>query len=214
MDMNDRARLRHHRRRLGRAGVRVPRRAVSTHVAEITRPLWPAIVHVHDALPRDPRTSAERVALGQVVVEHRGQQIMRGADRVHVAREVEVDVPIGAMRVGRPRPATFARTRPSDGSRIATIERLPSRRSPSASRSSRGLSLARGVGVIAVTRNERARLAARPPRSITSTGSSPCSSIRLEVAPVQPERLADRLDRRSFTARAMSMSCFPIPRSS
>ena len=32
-----------------------------------------AVVHVHDALPRDaPDVEPERVALGQVVVEHRG----------------------------------------------------------------------------------------------------------------------------------------------
>ena len=52
-----------------------------------------AIVHVDRARPRDAaRIDAERVALLQVVVEHRGEQRVRAGDRVEVAGEVEVDV--------------------------------------------------------------------------------------------------------------------------
>src|SRR5262249_54329265 len=52
-----------------------------------------AIVHVHDALPEDPsHVQPELIALRQVVVEHRGQEVVRGRDCVHVAREVEIDV--------------------------------------------------------------------------------------------------------------------------
>jgi hypothetical protein len=52
-----------------------------------------AVVHVEHALPEDPALiEAERVALAQVVVEHRRQQVVGGADRVHVPGEVQVDV--------------------------------------------------------------------------------------------------------------------------
>ena len=52
-----------------------------------------AIVHVDHALEQHAaRVDAQAVALGEMVVEHRGQQVVRGADRVHVAGEVEVDV--------------------------------------------------------------------------------------------------------------------------
>ena len=52
-----------------------------------------AVVHVEHALPHDAAgVEAQRVALKDVVVEHRGQQVVRGRDRVEVAGEVEVDV--------------------------------------------------------------------------------------------------------------------------
>ncbi len=52
-----------------------------------------AVVHIHAALPGDAaRVDVQGVALLDVVVQHRGQQIVRRADGVEVAGEVEVDV--------------------------------------------------------------------------------------------------------------------------
>ena len=52
-----------------------------------------AVVHVDAAAPADrERVDAERVAVQDVRVEHRGEQVVRGADRVDVAGEVEVEV--------------------------------------------------------------------------------------------------------------------------
>ena len=52
-----------------------------------------AVVHVHAAPPRDgERVDAELVAVQQVGLEHRREQVVRGADRVDVAGEVEVEV--------------------------------------------------------------------------------------------------------------------------
>ena len=52
-----------------------------------------AVVHVEHAPPGDPaRVDVERVAPVDVVVDHRGQQVVRAGDRVEVAGEVEVDV--------------------------------------------------------------------------------------------------------------------------
>ena len=52
-----------------------------------------AVVHVHGALPGDALgIDAEGVALLDVVVEHRREQVVGGADGVEVAREVQVDV--------------------------------------------------------------------------------------------------------------------------
>jgi hypothetical protein len=52
-----------------------------------------AIVHVEHALPEDaPGIEPQGVVLGEVVVEHGREQIVRAADRVHVAGEVKVDV--------------------------------------------------------------------------------------------------------------------------
>ena len=52
-----------------------------------------AVVHVDDALPRDaPHVDAERVAVVDVVVDQRGEQVVGDADRVEVAGEMEVDV--------------------------------------------------------------------------------------------------------------------------
>jgi hypothetical protein len=38
------------------------------------------------------RVDAEGVALRQMIVEHRGEQIVRAADGVHVAGEVQIDI--------------------------------------------------------------------------------------------------------------------------
>ncbi len=52
-----------------------------------------AVVHVHHAAPRDAaRVDAERIAPVDVVVDQRGEQIVRRRDGVEIAREVEVDV--------------------------------------------------------------------------------------------------------------------------
>ena len=52
-----------------------------------------AVVHVHAAPPGDgERVDAELVAVQEVRLEHRRQEVVRGADRVDVAREVEVEV--------------------------------------------------------------------------------------------------------------------------
>ena len=51
-----------------------------------------AVVHVHGAAPcHAPRVEAERVAPMEVVVEHRGKQVVGARHRVQVAGEVEVD---------------------------------------------------------------------------------------------------------------------------
>ena len=52
-----------------------------------------AVVHVEAAAPGDrQRVDVEVVAVHQVRVEHRRQQVVRGADRVDVAGEVEVQL--------------------------------------------------------------------------------------------------------------------------
>ena len=52
-----------------------------------------AVVHVHDALPRDAtHVDAERVAVVDVVVQQCRQQVVGERDGVEVAGEVEVDV--------------------------------------------------------------------------------------------------------------------------
>src|SRR5262249_28267679 len=51
------------------------------------------VVHVHHALEQHAaRVDAERVALREVVVEHRGQQIVRRAGGMHVAGEMQINV--------------------------------------------------------------------------------------------------------------------------
>ena len=53
----------------------------------------PAVVHVDAAPPRDRvRVDVELVAVHHVRVEERREQVVGGRDRVHVAREVEVQV--------------------------------------------------------------------------------------------------------------------------
>ena len=52
-----------------------------------------AVVHVHHALPGDAaHVDAERVALMDVVVDQRRQQVVRRRDGVEVAGEMQVDV--------------------------------------------------------------------------------------------------------------------------
>ena len=52
-----------------------------------------AVVHVHDAAPDDaPGVKAQGVAVVDVVVHERGQQVVRQGDGVEVAGEVQVDV--------------------------------------------------------------------------------------------------------------------------
>ena len=52
-----------------------------------------AVVHVEHPLPRDAaRVDAQLVAVVDVVVDQRGEQVVRELDRVEVAGEVEVDV--------------------------------------------------------------------------------------------------------------------------
>ncbi len=52
-----------------------------------------AIVHVDGAGPGDTaRVDAERVAVMHVVVEHRGQEVVRRGDGVEIPGEVEVDL--------------------------------------------------------------------------------------------------------------------------
>ena len=66
-----------------------------------------AIVDVDAAPPRDrERVDAELVAMEQMSLEHRGEQVVRGADRVDVAGEVQVHVlhgyDLGVAGTGRP----------------------------------------------------------------------------------------------------------------
>jgi hypothetical protein len=52
-----------------------------------------AIVHVDRAGPGDPaRIDLQRIALLQMIVEHRREQRVRARDRVKVSREMEIDV--------------------------------------------------------------------------------------------------------------------------
>ena len=52
-----------------------------------------AVVHVNGAFPRNLLgVDAERVALLDVVVQHRGEEVIRGANGVEVAGEVQIDV--------------------------------------------------------------------------------------------------------------------------
>ena len=51
------------------------------------------VADVEDAWPEDPvRVDAERVLVVEAVVEERAGQVVRGADRVDVARQVEVEI--------------------------------------------------------------------------------------------------------------------------
>ena len=71
----------------------LPRHAVgdAAHAVDDVPEL--TVVHVDAAAPDDAsRVDAEGVALLDVVVEHRGEEVVRRADGVEVAREVEVDV--------------------------------------------------------------------------------------------------------------------------
>ena len=51
------------------------------------------VVHVEAAPPGDgERVDAERVSLEDVRVEHRSEEVVRGGDRMEVAREVQIQV--------------------------------------------------------------------------------------------------------------------------
>ena len=65
-----------------------------------------AVVHVEHAPPGDaPLIEAERVAPVHVIVDHRGEQVVRRCDGVEVAGEVQVDLlhgrDLGAAPAGR-----------------------------------------------------------------------------------------------------------------
>ena len=65
-----------------------------------------AVVEVDDPLPGDgPRVDAERVAVVHVVVDQRGEQVVRGRDGGEVTGEVQVDVghrhDLGVAAAGR-----------------------------------------------------------------------------------------------------------------
>ena len=158
-----------------------------------------AVIHVEDALPEDPPgIEPERVALGDVVVEHRGQQIVRGADRVHVAGEVKVDVL--HRRELRVAPSGSAALGAEDGPqrRLAHRDDRAFAEPPQpVGEPDRGRRLAFPGG----RRCHRGDEHERPVRA--GAGALDClpadlrlvAPVRLEVASVQPERLADRLDR-------------------
>ncbi len=64
-------------------------RAAQRHHDVAQRP----VVHVHDALPLDaPHVDAQLVALGDVVVQQRRQQVVGQRDRGEIAGEMQVDV--------------------------------------------------------------------------------------------------------------------------
>ena len=86
-------------------------RAAQAHDDVPQRP----VVHVDHALPDDPpRVDPQRVAVVDVVVEQRGQQVVGQLDGVEVAGEVEVDVlhrhDLGVAAAGRA--ALHAEARP------------------------------------------------------------------------------------------------------
>ena len=69
----------------------LPRETVR-HTAERGRDLTKRpVVHVHDPAPDHPaRIDAQRISPVDVVVDHRGQQVVRRSDRMEVASEMEV----------------------------------------------------------------------------------------------------------------------------
>ena len=109
-------------------------------------------------------SSAERVAVVEVVVDHRREQVVGARDGVDVAGEVQVDVVGGddlrAARRRCRRPSCRGRD-PSEGSRSATAARARrARRAPGPGRSSVVvLPSPAGVGVIAETRTSLPRAA-------------------------------------------------------
>ena len=149
------------------------------------------------------RSRPSCVALVQVVVDHRGQQVVRGGDRVHVAGQVQVqhlhrdDLAVAAARGA----ALDAERRPHrrlpDGDRgpLADVaERLaePDGRG--------GLALAeRGRGdrgdhdVLGLRRGRRARSIAA---SLIFTTCSPYGSSRCSPMPSSCGDVVDRLERR------------------
>src|SRR5262249_9172339 len=52
-----------------------------------------AIIHVHYPPPRDaPTVNAERIAPIDVIVDQRGEQVVRGADSMEIAGEMQINV--------------------------------------------------------------------------------------------------------------------------
>ena len=84
---------RHHLRGDGDVEARFARDAVDLAAEADDRVAQGPVVHVEDAPERDVALiDAERVAVVEVVVDHRRQQVVGRRDRGEVAREVEVDV--------------------------------------------------------------------------------------------------------------------------
>ena len=84
---------RHHLGRGGDVEAGLARIAVRAAAEADDRVAQRAVVDVDAAPPRDrERVDAELVAVQQMSLEHRGEQVVRRADRVDVAREVEVHV--------------------------------------------------------------------------------------------------------------------------
>ena len=125
---------RHHLRRRDDVEAVLARIAVARSAEADGQLAQRAIVHVDDALPHDaPHVDAERVAVMDVVVDQRGEQVVRDGDRVEVAGEMQVDVlhrhdlRVAAAR----RAALHAEDRPErrlaqagDGARADAVQRI------------------------------------------------------------------------------------------
>ena len=71
----------------------LPRKAVARAAQRDGDVSQRAVVHVHDALPRNAsHVDAQRVAVVDVIVEERGEEVVGHADRVEIAGEMQVDV--------------------------------------------------------------------------------------------------------------------------
>ena len=77
------------------------------------------VVHVQGAFPGHAAGVERRVAEVQAIVDRGGQQVVRGGDRVEIARELQVD------RVGRLQPATPRRRSPPLAAEDRTHRGLP-----------------------------------------------------------------------------------------
>ena len=52
-----------------------------------------AVIHIHAALPCDlSRVNVQAVSLENVIVDHRGKQVVGSADRVEIACEMQIDI--------------------------------------------------------------------------------------------------------------------------
>jgi hypothetical protein len=82
---------RHDLRGHGDVETRLPRKAVRDAAERGHDVPQRPVVHVHHPPPCDaPRVDVERVAPVDVVVDHRGEQVVRRRDRVEIAGEMEV----------------------------------------------------------------------------------------------------------------------------
>ena len=87
------AKNRHHFRRHDDVKAVLPRVAIARPTKAHRDIAQRAVVHVHHALPGDAaHVNAQRVAVVDVVVDRRGQQIVGRGNGRKVAREVQVDV--------------------------------------------------------------------------------------------------------------------------